>query len=143
MSGELVGPLRRIYFNDFDAHRGYDLPKNTMDLRYTACASHHPACDCREASISEAFGEHMAENREMYDAIVDAIKGHNTYPTDAYGRADEFARCKCQACDLARKLHVGYWQDKDERTAHYERVDAEHWQRIARDYPQYTDEVPF
>jgi len=26
MTAELVGLLRRIYFNDFDAHRGYDLP---------------------------------------------------------------------------------------------------------------------
>jgi hypothetical protein len=146
LSGELVGPLRRIYFNDYGAPRHYDLPRDTRDLRYEACAGHHPACACREASIAEAFAEHMAENRELNDAIVAAIKGHNTYPVDSWGQPDEFARCKCQACDLARSVRVGYWDDKAERKAHYERVDAEYWRRVdernRRDNPDY-DRCPF
>jgi hypothetical protein len=143
MSADLVGPLRRIWFNGSDGPRYYDLPRDTRDLRYDACADHHPACPCREANIAEAFAEHMAENRQMHEAIIAAIKGHNTYPADSYGRRDEFAQCKCQPCILARSIHVGYWQDKADRKAHYERAEAAHWLRVARDQPQYADEVPF
>ena len=59
------------------------------------------------------------------------------------GSRDEFAQCKCQPCILARSIHVGYWQDKADRKAHYERAEAAHWLRVARDQPQYADEVPF
>lgn len=155
MSAELVGPLRRVWFNEGYRPRYYDLPRNTLDLRYTACADHHPACDCREASIAEEFDERLAEFTEIYNAVLDAIKGHQTYAWKD-GERDKFAECKCPACGIARKAHVGYWQCKDQRDEADNRMRREHWLRLNRAtlapvhpylgpvaYPYSDIEVPF
>lgn len=146
----VVGPLRRVWFNDGMTNpRYYDLPKNTLDPRYEACADHHPACDCREATIAENHDELVSENRSMYRAILAAIKGHMTYAADAHGMPDEFAMCKCPACGIARKAHVGYWEWKAAIRANAARADREHWLRknrpatLAPRYPYYDIEVPF
>lgn len=144
----LVGPLRRVWFNDgMTSPRYYDLPKNTLDPRYEACASHHPACDCREASIAEAFAEHKAEHDAMYNAILDAIKGHQTYAS-VDGYRDEFGMCKCSACGIARAAHVGYWEFKRQRQAATEQIRREAWKRanratLAPVYPYADIEAPF
>jgi len=146
----VVGALRRVWFNDGMTNpRYYDLPKSTLDPRYETCADHHPACDCREATIAENHDELLSENRAMYRAIREAVKGHMTYAADAYGMPDEFAMCKCAACGIARKAHVGYWEWKAAREANDARAARAHWLRanrpatLAPRYP-YTDiEVPF
>ena len=146
----VVGPLRRVWFNDGMTNpRYYDLPKNTLDPRYEACADHHPACDCREATIAENHDELVAENRAMYKAICDAIDGHNTYPA-AEGQRDDFAMCKCAACGIARAAMAGYWRFKAQREAAAARMRREAWLRanrpatLAPRYPYLDlDEVPF
>ena len=148
----VVGPLRRVWFNDgMTAPRYYDLPKNTLDPRYEACADHHPACDCREASIAEAFAEHKAEHDAMYNAILAAIKGHNTYPAATDRQLAEFEMCKCPACGIARAARVGYWEHKRRRQQAEEAARREQWLRVNRAtlapvYPHLDldlDEVPF
>ena len=52
----LVGPLRQITFQD-GTKLVYTPPRDTLDPRYRACARHHPACDCREAELSEQIHE--------------------------------------------------------------------------------------
>lgn len=142
MSGELVGPLRRVYYNG--GVRGtYDLPKSTFDLRFTACADHHLACDCREADIAEAWAEHRDEINILYNAILDAIKGHNTYALD------QFAMCKCPACGIARKANVGYFECKRQRREADAQRKRDTWLRqhkgatLAPAYPYADIEVPF
>lgn len=147
MTAEPVGPLRRVWFNDgYTNPRYYDLPKNTLDLRYTACADHHPACDCREAMIAESYAEHKAEHDELYKAILDAIKGHQTYAS-VDGYRDEFGMCKCAACGIARKCRVGYWEFKRQREQATAQIRREAWKRahgatLAPVYP-YHDLVEF
>lgn len=113
----LVGPLRRVWFNDHRP-RYYDLPRDTLDPRYTACPAHHPACDCREASMAESLAEHIAEKDDLLSALIEATAGH---PTWAYSRdglhRDESAGCQCQICPIRRKLHVGYWEWREARAA--------------------------
>jgi hypothetical protein len=144
VSAELVGPLRRMWFADSwqQPKRYYDLPKSTLDLRYRACADHHPACDCREADIAESFAEHKAEHDALYNAVLEAVKGHPTYARD------ELDRCKCQACGIARKAHVGYFEQKRHREEARQRRAREVWLRVNRAtlapvYPYADIEVPF
>lgn len=140
MSGELAGPLQRVYFNDL-APRYYDLPRNTLDLRYEACAAHRTACDCREALINEAFGEHMAEIRAMETAILAAVSGHRTWAWTPDGWPDEYSQCKCQACTVARAARVGRVQCMQETRENEERLSAEMRRRDRHYYD--LDEVPF
>jgi hypothetical protein len=143
----IIGPLRALWFND--GPRRYDLPRDTLDERYTACAEHHPACDCREASIAEAFAENRAEAKLMYNAILAAIKGHNTYPAVTSWEARQFEMCKCVACDIARKARVGYFEHKRQRQQDAAHSRREQWKRLhpgatlAPAFPAYDDEVPF
>jgi hypothetical protein len=148
VGADLVGPLRRVWFND--APRYYDLPRDTLDPRYEACADHHPACDCREASIAEAFAEHKAEHDAMRNAILAAIKGHNTYPPATSWETAQFEMCKCVACDIARKAHVGYFECRRQRERDARHAKSEQWKRLhhgatlAPAFPQPDlDEVPF
>lgn len=149
MSGAVVGPLRRVWFNDMREPRYYDLPRNTLDVRYEACAGHHLACDCREASIAEAFAEHKAEYDELCSAVLAATRGHNTWPQGHDGRIDEFAMCKCPACGIARAARVGYWDFKAQRDEANARADRERWKRehhatLSPVYPYLQlEEVPF
>jgi hypothetical protein len=145
VSAELVGPLRRMWFADSWQHppRYYDPPKSTLDLRYTACTDHHPACDCREAMIAESFAEHKQEFDTLYNAVLEAVKGHPTYARN------EEDRCQCAACGIARKAQVGYFEQKRQREEEQQRRAREAWKRahgatLAPVYP-YHDlvELPF
>lgn len=146
----VVGPLRRVWFNDGMTNpRYYDLPKNTLDPRYEACADHHPACDCREATIAEDRAELVAEHKAMSKAILDAIKGHQTYAATPDGFRDEFGMCKCPACGIARAARIGYWEWKRQRGQADMSIRREAWKRehratLAPVYP-YHDlvEMPF
>jgi len=110
VTATLVGPLSRVRFAD-GTQLAADVPRDTLDIRYSACGNHHLACDCREASMAEAFAERRAECDALYDAIAEAIKGH---PTWAYSRdgwhVDELGQCKCHLCCIARKCRVGYFE---------------------------------
>jgi hypothetical protein len=150
MTAELTGPLRPVRYADgrTDWH---DLPRNTMDVRYAACSNHHLACDCREALLAEDIAEYRAMFRELEQAILDAIKGHQTYaytgPSDTgWSSDDEFGQCKCQACVIARAVHVGFSECLRQRRATGERLAAEARERdrayFAATYPD-MDEVPF
>jgi hypothetical protein len=104
----LVGPLQPVRYATGPTEY-HDLPRNTLDIRYEACASHHLACDCREALLAENEGEWRGMFRAIEAALLDAIKGHNTWAYTRNGlEADPFAQCKCQACAIARKCHVGF-----------------------------------
>ncbi|WP_157904258.1 hypothetical protein, partial [Parafrankia soli] len=52
---------------------GYDVPKNTLDPRYAACADHHVACDCREAEFSELRAELLDELRLEREAHAEDV----------------------------------------------------------------------
>jgi hypothetical protein len=151
VSADLVGPLSRVWFADSwqRPHRYYDLPKSTLDLRYKACADHHPACDCREADIAESFAEHKAEFDELYNAVLAAIKGHQTYAFTPGGSRDEFTECKCGACGIARAARVGWFECRRQREEADARHQREVWKRrnrgatLAPVYPYADIEVPF
>lgn len=150
MSAELVGPLPVIRFMD-GTRQAYAPPRSTCDIRYAACKDHHPACDCREAHLAEDIAEYRAMYRELEQAILDAIKGHQTYaytgPSDTGWRGDdEFGQCKCPACVIARAARIG-WSDcmRQYREA-CERALAEAQEQDRAFYARnfhYTDEVPF
>lgn len=144
----LVGPLARVWFSEPWPHgaRYYDLPKSTLDMRYSACIDHHPACDCREATIAESFAEHKAEFDELYNAVLAAIEGHQTYAFTSGGSRDEFAECKCPACGIARAAQVGWFECKRQREEADARRRRDVWKRVHRAtlapvYPYF--EVPF
>lgn len=111
---ELVGPLRRVWFSG-NVIRGYDLPRDTCDVRYEACAEHRTACDCREATFAEVRAELSYELREIKDALTavlaDALKGHPTFaPPDEDDWALDVAAedgpvCRCTGCVIARALY--------------------------------------
>lgn len=154
MSSALVGPLSRVWYAGETAPRYHDLPRNTLDLRYEACPDHHPACACREAMTAESFGELRAEIDAMYNAILAAIRGHQTWAWTPDGERDEFAECKCAACGIARAARVGFRDCKRQREEATRRADREHWKRLnggtlapvcpdLRNFPPYLDEVPF
>lgn len=108
MSAALVGPLQRVRYAD-GTTRAHDLPRNTIDIRYSACASHHLACDCREALLAEEAGEYRAIYHEIEQAIIAAIAGHPTWAYSRDGRCrDELGECKCAPCHIARKCFIGY-----------------------------------
>ena len=150
MSGALVGPLPVIKFMD-GSTQAYTVPRNTMDIRYAACSGHHPACDCREAHLAEDIHEYRTMYRELEQAVLAAISGHQTY---AYtGRSDTgwhgedvFGQCKCQACVIARAAHVGGGQCarqylESSRQLEFERRERDR-EYYARNFPK-MDEAPF
>lgn len=150
MSGELVGPLQPVRYNG--GHRTVvtwaDLPRNTCDIRYAACGSHHLACDCREAQQAEDISEYRAMYRELETAILAAIRGHQTYAYDAWGWDDELAQCKCQACGIARAAHIGFTETLHQRLAADAAANeaaADRAREAARYYRMFPDldEVPF
>lgn len=150
MSAELVGPLPVIRFMD-GTRQAYTPPRNTCDIRYAACKDHHPACDCREALLAEDITEYRAMYRELEQAVLDAIKGHQTYAytgrsDTGWSADDEFGLCKCQACAIARAAHIGWSECMRQRREASGRALAEAQEQdrafYARNFP-YSDEVPF
>ena len=77
-SKDLVGPLPTIHFQH--GHRAvrqaYEVPQDTMDHRYALCTDHHPACDCREALLSEQLREYRAERKAFWDAAAVNLIDH-------------------------------------------------------------------
>ena len=111
MSAAVVGPLRVIRYADH-TKRGYDLPRNPLDLRYQACASHHPACDCREAEMAEYQQEVRGEMEGIAAAFNEVLAGHSTYaPHEVATLAVPAAGvCMCTGCVIARKTHHRYFE---------------------------------
>jgi len=147
VTAELVGPLRPVFYAT-GVTEWHDLPRDTMDIRYSACGNHHLACDCREALLAENEGEYRSELARLEKIILAAIKGHSTWESiDGY--PDEFGRCKCPACDIARAARVGRAQWTADREAYYKRAYAEqrereaaHWAAYYAAHPE-LDEPPF
>jgi hypothetical protein len=147
---DIVGPLQPVRYADgrTDWH---DLPRNTLDIRYAACISHHLACDCREALTAEDVAEYRAMFRELEQAILAAIKGHQTYAftgadDTGWSGEDEFGQCKCQACVIARSVHIGFSECMRDHRADCERLAAESRERNRVLYVAMfdgSDEVPF
>ena len=150
MNGELAGPLRPVRYADgrTDWH---DLPRNTLDIRYEACASHHLACDCREALLAEDIAEYRAMWKQAEQAVLAAIKGHQTYAytgqsDTGWSGPDDFGQCKCPACAIARAANIGFAECMRQRYAASRRQAAEAAERDrewwARNHPE-LNEVPF
>ena len=113
MTAELVGPLRRIRFADGTV-RGYDVPRNTLDIRYDACGNHHLACDCREALLAENEGEYRGIIDDLHDAIVAATAGHPVWDiTRPWGPQDR--ACQCPMCKLRRDKRIRFFEWRDEQ----------------------------
>lgn len=100
----LVGPLPTIHFHD-GTRQAYTPPRNTVDLRYSMCTKHHPACDCREAEFAEDRSESSAERREAEQVFAQVLAGHQTFAYDSNGERDTFGECKCTGCEIARRTH--------------------------------------
>lgn len=150
MTGALVGPLPAIRFHD-GTRQAYDVPRDTLDIRWAACTDHHPACDCREAELAEHIGEYHAEYKAITSAILAATEGHQAWAWTTVGEMgeyveDEFAQCKCQLCAIRRACHIGRSDCmRAEREARQRLNDAARERQAAR-YAQMfpdMDEVPF
>jgi hypothetical protein len=147
---ELVGPLPLIRFSD-NSVQAYTPPRNTGDIRYAVCTDHHPACDCREAHLAEDISEYRTMFRELERAILDAIKGHQTYAYSGESDAgqiveDTFGQCKCPVCAIARAAHIGHAECLRQHREAWARVAAERAEAdrayCIATYPD-LDEVPF
>lgn len=141
MTAELVGPLPTITFYGAGrrVRQGYDVPRNTCDLRARLCTDHHPACDCREAELAEQLSEHRAEWRELQAITRSALANHQIdYPRSVRGELDQLRfgpLCLCTGCVIVRESHhtALNWADIDWRTG---RV-------LPPRQPQPSEEVPF
>lgn len=150
----MVGPLQRVRYAG-GVTEWHDLPRNTIDIRYSACGNHHLACDCREASLAEDIGEYRVMYRELETAILVATAGHATWAYDANGWDDEFAQCKCRACGIARTARIGFAETMRQRQAADEAADqaaagrGRAWQQcpVRPGHPDYItadiEDVPF
>ena len=105
MTAVVVGPVPTIRFVD-GTRQAYDPPRNTLDIRYAACTDHHPACDCREAEISETFGEFRGERDALTKAFATELADHATWPPYGESRDRAFQVCSCTGCRIARAV---YW----------------------------------
>lgn len=141
----VAGPLQCVRYANGPAE-WHDLPRNTLDIRYTACGNHHLACACREAVLAEDITEYRLMFRQLEQAILAAIKGHPTYAytgsiADAWSARDEFGQCKCPACEIARAAHIGFGECMAQRLEARKQAQAEARACFATGYPA-TDEVP-
>lgn len=75
----------------------YTPPTNTLDPRFDACASHHTACDCREAIWNEDRLEVASVFRGQQAAVARILVGHPTYADDP---------CMCTGCQISRDSHI-------------------------------------
>lgn len=110
----LVGPLKVIRYAGH-TKRAYDLPRDTLDVRYRACGNHHPACDCREATWAEWQAEVRSEIDTTVAAFNEVLAGHSTYPPDelhALGGPSS-GMCLCTGCVIARRSHFRYFESLD------------------------------
>lgn len=95
----VAGPLIRFHDGTTVA---YDVPRNTMDPRYSACHIHRPACDCREAHMNEDRGEFLAIQNEVKRTTNQVLQGHATWAFTNDGEWDFERRCQCTGCQIAR-----------------------------------------
>lgn len=112
-SKALVGPLPTITFSGGPGgywavtRQAYEVPRNTLDPRFTTCQAHHPACDCREAELAEQRHEMRAEVDAWYRAARTVLAGHRTFDWPSPG-ADLDGRgplaCQCSGCQLVRAV---------------------------------------
>lgn len=96
----------------------YDVPRDTLDKRYAACASHHPACDCREAERSEDLAELRARLDEIEEAALEVLAGHHAYAwrRNPVSDEEEAVHCMCTGCQIARRGHLlAAWTVSDPR----------------------------
>ena len=104
MTAALVGPLQRVRFAD-GSEVAADVPRDTLDPRWVACAGHHLACDCREAEFSEYQCEARGDREMVLRAFNDVLAGHMTIPIELGDVA-----CQCSGCRIARRLHLRYFE---------------------------------
>lgn len=97
--------LETVWFQSRHPLKVEPLPNNTLDLRYTACHSHHLACDCREAQFAEDGSEYRYELAQAREVFNRDLKGHATWAYTSDGERDEFRECKCTGCGIARQLY--------------------------------------
>lgn len=105
--------LFKVTFQDGQQRTTLPLPRNTLDLRYTACWDHRFACDCREAE----WAEHLSEMRWEFDNATKvfnaALAGHLTFVL-----RDGDVPCECSGCQIARQLYFRRpWHVRMEREA--------------------------
>lgn len=133
MTAELVGPLPVIMFAD-GTRQVYDVPRNTMDVRYVTCTGHHPACDCREAHMAEDRAEYRGDAKAIEAAFASVLQDHATWPDYSNSPDAMFQVCQCTGCQIARRVRWvrSTWKtDQDRRACRPDSV---------RPYPE---EVPF
>jgi hypothetical protein len=124
VSAELVGPVPVIMFGD-GTRQVYDVPRDTMDIRYAACRDHHPACDCREAHHAEDIGEYRAERREIEAAFAAELADHATWPPWTDDPDGAFQVCSCTGCRIARRVRwvrSSFDTEKDRRACRVPRA---------------------
>ena len=133
-SKELVGPLPTIGFQHgrHTVRMVYEVPRNTMDVRYAMCLNHHPACDCREASLAEQLSEYRAERKAFWTASAKHLVGHRLKDYGDIGppagrtrtelgdemwwrymTGDGPLACQCTGCKIARAGHASIDIDED------------------------------
>lgn len=127
MTAVLVGPLQRVTFADGTTEY-HDMPRDTLDIRYSACGNHHLACDCREASFAEECSELRGDLRYIDRAFSEVLDGHLTR-----ARPGEVA-CMCTGCRIARRGGRRYAESCDVRDAA---------RRLARSRYSDIEDVPF
>lgn len=127
MTTELVGPLPTIRFYD-GTKQAYNVPRDTMDPRFTACADHHPACDCREAELSEQISELRGELKEIVDAARTVLAGHPIWVYEQGPNGDREVGCMCTGCQIVRAAHILRHSEGD--SMHRDETDGlSDWQR--------------
>ncbi|MEV1003310.1 hypothetical protein [Nonomuraea sp. NPDC050202] len=88
----------------FHLYVSQPLPKDTRDPRVEACTNHHPACDCREAILTEELAELRADRHLLLGALREELAGHATWAYTSDNERDEAAECKCTGCRIIRRL---------------------------------------
>lgn len=106
MTAELVGPLPTIRFRD-GTRLAYTQPKDTCDPRWEACTDHRPACDCREAEMTEQIAELRAELNAIREAARLVLSGHPTWVWEDGPNGEREAGCRCTGCLIVRRSDVG------------------------------------
>ena len=109
----------------------YDVPQDTMDIRYPLCTDHHPACDCREAELAEQLHEYRSEIQRVKKAAARLLVGHRLrdygdLATQYHSRAemggamydklmagDGPLACQCTGCQLVRATELLVLTDDD------------------------------
>lgn len=103
--GVSVDPLPTIRFHD-GTRQEYDVPRNTLDPRLEACTYHHPACDCREAELSEQIAEHRGGLKVIADAARDVLAGHAIWAYEDGPNGERSVGCMCTGCQIVRAGYV-------------------------------------